>query len=1619
MATVRKTKTKPLLATGGGNATASGVSFQASVAAFLAAQGLAEAPVDPRLALGAGKPVAFRFETEAPVDDILVSLDTGGWAFIQGKNSLTNASSLTSELGKTCDEFARLWEAAASGSGQRGWDRPLATGKDAMVIAVGATTSGTIKSHLARALDIFRAGSAETLSDDQRTALANLRKLVGAAVSARGGSFDPDTILKFVYVIDFDFGGAHRIAAEAVMANALEDRSAAPAAFAVLEKECERRMAARNGISIARLRGELARSGVPMSAPHNYRHDVEALRDRTRRAAAALGDFERTQVNGIDVTISRACTSACVNAVKSGSLVLVGDPGAGKSAVINEAARILHREGSEVVLLAVDRLQVESLDGLSSVLGLSHSLPQVLANWPGKGPGYLVLDALDACRFGRSEALFRNIIQDVLELEGGRWSVVASIRTFDLMVGQDFARLFRGVPPDPSFVDQRFQSVRHLRIREWSDVEFDELLSKIPALRIAVDNGGTKLAELARVPFNTRLLADLLSSGVAPEKFRDLASQIQLLDMYWNERVRPLGALAEQCLRSTVNAMIERGRMEASRIAAGAGTGNVLDQLQQASVLIPVNGDRDVAFRHHIIFDYTASRVAIDLSDVVHAKESFKAKGASLLLAPALSFALQHLWETSAPGRAHFWEAIAELAGDATADPIARSVAARAGCDLPAVAGDTTGLIEMLRQPSKRERAFAGFRHIVSSLTVRLEDEVSVPAEPWCAAAVGAASYVKDIAWPLRTLLQCLVDRVEDPRLRGQLGTASRALMDHSFTAAGGETLMMLAISFVGKTFATDAKASRRLVERLIAPERMAEHAHSDMHWLAQEVAHIAATDAELVVEIYDRIFAHTIEGDEPTSLGQSRILALLSNRRQDFKMAQWQLKEAFPTFAREHPLEAGDVVVRVAKAYAATTHPLSDHTEVVPVDIHGREAKLAADWSYIWAAQDREAHSDDAHQIVDAFVDMLRQAPETDVVQIAERVTAQNESAWLWNRLFMVATEQGGALAAFMLPLAMQTDFLLFSDTAKPAIDLVASQFAQQSEKDRIAFERRVLEVDFPKSRKPAEARLYFQRKVFGAIGALVLITQEAKAIFEQAVSTGNVVTNEHDEHYFDAPWTEERDDFSWLRDKGVDVDAAHNALILSGVTACDDALSDAESASPVKLPVVVELWQLLTAPEPDAHPMIIAHGWEKLAWATDRITYKNSTVLALAHSETTQIHDILLATSAALAGLTGASIADIAERARERAASAIMNIMRSGSEAGAQFRGRIEDFALDVSVDVRAEIARKLGYLWKNHRDLLWSLVERFAATETSGRVLVHLVNFLTPAMNEETDRTGEFILALLKRGELRGPEEDLREFRRGLGTLIFDLWVRHERANALSVINAWLGSRADNQTELRHAAFRLRSRLVAGYDNDDPAKAETRKRAQTLAFAIIDRTATGLEAYFALDPKDQTEERKGRATEDAVLLEQMSDQFFFAVGAPKIREVREPKALGEIDYRKRFLDDNFRTFERVGDAATPKAIYYMLQLLEFLEPADPAAVFDLASHALLKAGKLHGYQYESLGADQFVRMIGRTIADHRELFDHPKRRVVLVEVLEVFVEAGWPGARRLLYRLPEALR
>jgi hypothetical protein len=143
--------------------------------------------------------------------------------------------------------------------------------------------------------------------------------------------------------------------------------------------------------------------------------------------------------------------------------------------------------------------------------------------------------------------VFRTLIAEVLDLPQQRWSLIASIRSFDLRMGERFRKLFAGSPPSSKFADKTFASVRHLHIPLWSDSELTQVLANAPTIATAVEKGGKHLSDLARVPFNTRLLADLITNGAPPEAFDGVESQVQLLRLYWSNRVERHGRFAHCC----------------------------------------------------------------------------------------------------------------------------------------------------------------------------------------------------------------------------------------------------------------------------------------------------------------------------------------------------------------------------------------------------------------------------------------------------------------------------------------------------------------------------------------------------------------------------------------------------------------------------------------------------------------------------------------------------------------------------------------------------------------------------------------------------------------------------------------------------------------------------------------------------------------------------------------------------------------------------------------------------------------------------------------------------------------------------------------------------------------
>jgi hypothetical protein len=243
-----------------------------------------------------------------------------------------------------------------------------------------------------------------------------------------------------------------------------------------------------------------------------------------------------------------------------------------------------------------------------------------------------------------------------------------------------------------------------------------------------------------------------------------------------------------------------------------------------------------------------------------------------------------------------------------------------------------------------------------------------------------------------------------------------------------------------------------------------------------------------------------------------------------------------------------------------------------------------------------------------------------------------------------------------------------------------------------------------------------------------------------------------------------------------------------------------------------------------------------------------------------------------------------------------------------------------------------------------------------------------------------------------------------------------VTHQRTEARAVLTSWIADLAKHQSELSQIVATMRSAFVVGLQGEaKPDDDGLRHRAQQLALEIVMAANAGMEAYFSRESNSEQEQKE--AHECARLLDSVCSQLYFAIGAGK------EKAVGDAAFDHvafvRFFEETASILHGISTYATPHTVYYLLQLLEFLLPIAPARAFDLTAHALRSGGRRNGYQFESLGADLLVRLVGMFLADHKELFEDADRRAALIDCLDIFMEAGWPAARRLLYRLPELIQ
>ncbi|MBW5434539.1 ATP-binding protein [Bradyrhizobium canariense] len=1327
-------------------------------------------------------------------------------------------------------------------------------------------------------------------------------------------------------------------------------------------------------------------------------------------------------------------------AIASGSLIVVGEPGAGKTGALVALARARRDAGQVVVFLSVDRFPgVGVASDLQSELHLEHPLVEVLAAAPGAKPKLLVVDALDAARGGPAEGVFTQLIEQASVLAEAGWTIAASIRTFDLRNGRRFRDAMSGSPVDPAFSDPLLPTVRHFQIPRLTDADLTAAGRHAPALDDLLIAAPGMLRDLLRNVFNLSLAAQLITDGATPESIRTVSTQSDLIDAYEDRRL--VGTSVQQAAAATVNEMVRRRRLAIRKVVIAHER---LDDVIRSGVLSDA-GDL-VSFSHHVLFDHLAGRFFLDWDDPSRLIEQLGGDSSiALMLAPALRFAVERLWRSDGDGKSAVWHFIADVYSKADVDPVLANVGLRTAIERVENISDIAGLAGLLAERGREEPLATMLSRLARFVGLTADAKgAAAPDEAiaWATIAEAAATVgsraLSDASHSLLMTLFNLGDLAQ-PVLLGVFGRAARSLLTLAWAADPQMQIITTnAIRFVGKSFASDPLASRALLDRVLRDPHFSEHADKEAPWLAEQIMPIARTDLEFAVEIFHVLYSRDITDDSRSFMGgqPSRIMPLSSNRHQDYRGCRYRLVSQIRHLLGLSAKWGTRAVIEAAIGEADRGTASGDSRKRVSVtgrqtfDLVGREHSFN-DWN-----DPGRYRADQDYDVLTHYVTFPRGCSVAAFAESIEAAASGYSSPAVWARILGVGAGRVAEVVDLLWPYATNPGLLAHEDTIRDAVRFLAAAYAERSVDERRAFEIEALKPDlFSDEREQRWWRRTLTR-VLSTVDEAALATDAMRAL-RADLAAANELGGNPPLRSMMTSWGSTRGlTRSLLSSEGINVDEGVNARTVTQSEALYELVQATPSDSDADK--LAALWSasdatitLFDAHADELDERVGRPVWGHISNAVERLASSAAYVPGASSMPTVE------ALLTVLRRLWTSRFPEPNEDdtnlswgnwdVRVYAAEAYV---RLAARFGAEHHEIVEMFdriLVDPVPQVRLQAAQALQVLYQVAPERMWRLASSVANNEQQEEVLgAFLSGVLARFTWHEVDRCEaiiETVMGRLSSNELKRAEKRDHVLQ-ALGHLGAQLWVRQERPKALGWLTSWSSDPAKHQDLLTSFLSPLRAAFFARYTSmtdDDRALADRAQRAATIILQACSALAaqshaTATSSEFGHETRDEAAERY-RAAEGIVSF--LTNQLYFGSGAYADSQGGEAVGLGSSEAMRQFLMDYDEILRLLANSHEPATHHHLVELYEFLIPGDPSKVFDALHALLVGAGAREGYHYEGLAAPVIVRMITRYIADHRSMFEDDARRARLVQILRLFSDIGWPEALKLLYDLPELLR
>lgn len=860
-----------------------------------------------------------------------------------------------------------------------------------------------------------------------------------------------------------------------------------------------------------------------------------------------------------------------------------------------------------------------------------------------------------------------------------------------------------------------------------------------------------------------------------------------------------------------------------------------------------------------------------------------------------------------------------------------------------------------------------------------------------------------------------------------------------------------IAIDTICKTYTAAPHQSASALQELMTPERLAQFPHDDLFDLAHAVKFLGAEGDEIVLRVFEAAFDAEPKPGEWAQFG-SAILPMQIQTSDQWNSIHYSLAEYYAhrsgenaTLVTEIACIAWNAVVRRrAQGRQGETHILAQ------VEFRGTRCELPEDHSNIWGRD----FAYEENRILSHFETLLRAwANANDVSRIEaalDAVARRNRTSLMWSLLMEIGAEHSQSLGCRLERLLTQPACLYHPDYAYAAAALLAAlhKTGDQTKRERLEelilalpTNVRGLRADSWEEGKPASWVIHSQNRLLAGLQHEDIVRFETRDVWVARNTAGELkgIRKRRGLEITSHTYSDEE----LIERRGVNLKEPANAEMFR----LRDALKPfAETASSLNVADIEREWSLIPKSEKaaaqyrHAFPEMAQELWGYLASACAKIARyaewpQNSErwqsirriLLAAVHDRVpAPDHPDSKHDSCSAWGWPSPRI---------DAATGLPRLLAHVGGADDQVAFAIRALSRDQSAAVRFNLAGVLPVLAQTAPAFMWELIDAFIANESNFTVLDAVVHSLDWLWGHSADKVAERLREIEGRARQQAPENHSIHETLAHGFLFH--FLRTGRSDCEKYVSNLVADCGKPQAAKSLLPQLHVCRAGGWMTADDPENVELKiepLRARTWNFLLdLLRTAHSklqavrhrwleLKKRGEKDESPELKQAKSEMEQLAQIVDGIASQLFFASGAYTDKQNKDEEKLTPAQ-TARFWREAAPLLKILATEPHPHTAYEVVQTLHHLLPYSPEEVFLLAAESI-RTSSTAGFQFESLAVPEVVKIVQRVLADHRDILkahngtERPAL-TALLEVLDIFVEAGWPEARSLTHRLEEIYR